>query len=239
MNMTEKFLAKIGYVNGPYASKKNNGRKFVSMVLKDGSKRFVSYPKFLVEVLLGRRLHAIEETIDHLDGDFDNNTWKNLRVIDKSNHARQDSGRKQRDVQVSCVWCSKKFLRPPKKLKASRRGNHAGPFCSKQCSGSYSTDLMYGRIRRLDPMPANYEVTYNKPNKFGYRTVDDLIKEQDIPPLSEKDILEALPRYRRKRTKLKRCLTCGNSVCKLQTNIVLLDVVRRPEKRSIGQTRTA
>lgn len=50
------------------------GRQSVQVCHLDGTRRYVPYPRFLVEVLLGRQLDPHEETVDHLDQDFTNNS---------------------------------------------------------------------------------------------------------------------------------------------------------------------
>lgn len=206
-----EFLKQIEYVNGPYVSSKNKGRKFISMKMVDGSKRFVSYPKFLVEALLGRILHPANETIDHINGDFHNNSWENLRIIDYPTHAKQDKSRQEKAL-VYCIWCGASLYRLPKLLKAARRRNHAGPFCSKRCSGKYSSDLMYGRSDRLDLTKIPKDVKYIKPIKSEYSTVLALAQKQGVDVLSEAEILAALPRHRRKEQEKRNCEVCSNPV---------------------------
>lgn len=71
-------------VFGPYFRK--DGRQHI-IVVKDGVKSTISYPKFLVESYLGRKL-SDQETIDHIDGNFLNNDFKNLRIVERKQHSK-------------------------------------------------------------------------------------------------------------------------------------------------------
>src|SRR5690606_5867052 len=90
-------------VYGPYLRK--DGRKHV-ILYKDGKRSTVSYPKFLMEQHLGRKLKP-HETVDHIDRDFTNDDITNLRVVDRSQHAKDDAKRvKYTQVEeLTCVWC--------------------------------------------------------------------------------------------------------------------------------------
>ena len=57
-------------VYGPY--KRKDDRQIVVVVHRNGKRRTVSYPKWLLECHLGRKLHKDRETVDHWDSDFNN-----------------------------------------------------------------------------------------------------------------------------------------------------------------------
>ena len=63
-------------VYGPYKAK--DSRLRVVLAFKDGSKKTVSYPKYIMEIHLGRYL-TIDETVDHIDCDPLNNDLTNTR----------------------------------------------------------------------------------------------------------------------------------------------------------------
>ena len=56
---------------GPY-SNSADGRLRCMIVFPNKKRKTISYPKYLMEVHLGRYLD-IDETIDHIDGNFLNN----------------------------------------------------------------------------------------------------------------------------------------------------------------------
>jgi len=98
-------------VYGPYV--RADKRQHVVLVLHDenGSivkRRTISYPKYLVEKYLDRYLNS-EETVDHIDGDFSNNSLENLRVVLRSLHAKSHASKRQ-TVQVQCLICGKTFV---------------------------------------------------------------------------------------------------------------------------------
>jgi len=70
---------------GPY-KRKSDGRQIVIVVEPNGRRRTVSYPKWLMEQHLGRKLDPNEETVDHIDSNFDNNNLDNLRIMPRKNH---------------------------------------------------------------------------------------------------------------------------------------------------------
>lgn len=140
-------LAIADKVLGPY--KRKDGRQIVIIVNDDGSKRTVSYPKFLVEQQLGRRLNPDSETIDHLDSNFDNNDLSNLAIVPRSEHSANDT-RRVKLVTFNCAWCNKEFERSPRLVRDKAKKNKAGPFCSRLCAGKYSRNLHLKLIDKFD-----------------------------------------------------------------------------------------
>ena len=150
---------------GPY--KMETGRLYVTIRYDDGRQRTVSYPKFLVEEQLGRKL-ADNEEVDHIDRDFTNNDPENLQVLDKITHLRLDALR-LRPVKFTCPICKKTFQRSGKRLRRiyeRKRKEHAGPFCSRKCAGIYSADVREGlRFRLIE----TYEEFLERHPKEYYR----------------------------------------------------------------------
>lgn len=135
-------LRKNVRIYGPYVRK--DGRKHV--IVYDGvTRRTVSYPKWLMEQHLGRFLND-DETVDHIDRDFTNNTISNLQILTRSKHASLDAKRVKK-VTVSCIECGVSMVREPKRLHENASNGKAGPFC-KSCAGRYGTDLQNKRIAR-------------------------------------------------------------------------------------------
>lgn len=136
-------------IYGPYIRK--DGRKHV--IVRHPTTRkatTVSYPKYLMEIQLGRKLDPNLETIDHKNNDFTDNSFENLRIIPRNQHASEDALRVI--IQpMKCVWCSN--LVPEKRLISRRRNltckSMSGPFCSRKCGGEYGAELQNHRIDKI------------------------------------------------------------------------------------------
>lgn len=126
-------------LKGPYSQK--NGRLQATLVFLDGTKRTISYPKYLIELHLGRYL-LDNETVDHIDGNFLNNDISNLQVLDRKEHCRLDVIR-NKDIKVNCTYCNKFFTIKGSKLHTRNRKdrNSSGYFCSRSCSGKYGAEI--------------------------------------------------------------------------------------------------
>ena len=142
-------------VYGPYVRK--DGRQHVILVYeghtkKSPNRRTVSYPKYLMEIHLGRELDPHLETVDHIDEDFTNNALGNLRILERSEHSKQDVKRNVL-LTCTCVECGAIFQRNPRSTNNSARRQRAGPFCSRSCSGRYGARVQGGGAT-LDPQSA-------------------------------------------------------------------------------------
>ena len=126
-------------VYGPYTRK--DGRQHV-IVHENGKRSTVSYPKYLLESKLGRKLLP-HETCDHIDNDYTNNSLDNLQVLTRGDNSRKHMALKLAEQgYFVCPECNKSFY----KLMRYARANNvvqkkAGPFCSKSCAGRYSQKL--------------------------------------------------------------------------------------------------
>lgn len=124
-----------------YACKDNRTRAY-----NKKTKTIVSYPKILMENILGRIL-APDEDVHHKDGNpLNNNPW-NLIVINKAEHDRlhmqQDKisekqkkyfGRKYFDKEMICPVCGNKFIWTARVQSSSKRNKtNAQPCCSRKC----------------------------------------------------------------------------------------------------------
>ena len=126
-------------IYGPYVRK--DGRKHVCIVFNDGSRKTVSYPKYLIEKHLNRYLIG-DETVDHIDRDFTNDDISNLRVIDRIQHAKDDALRVTTTVEATCVWC--KSYMGLINHRSRSKNIKSGPFCSRKCSGEYGASVQNG-----------------------------------------------------------------------------------------------
>lgn len=124
-------------VYGPYTRK--DGRQHV--ILYDGvTRQTISYPKYLVQQSLGRKL-ADNETVDHNDRDKSNDALTNLVIRDRVEHAKLDA-RRVTILPVKCSWCRRVFT--PSKDQGRKRGI----FCCKSCAGAYGAEIQNGRMKK-------------------------------------------------------------------------------------------
>lgn len=138
-------------VTGPYL--RPDGRKHVVVTFADGRKSTISYPKYLMEIHLGRKL-LTSETVDHIDRDYTNDNFNNLRVIVRSEHARQDALRVKK-VDIVCALCGIIFSRSANSVSHASKQRKAGPFCSRQCAGKYGTSIQHDK---KDALPVQQEI---------------------------------------------------------------------------------
>lgn len=74
-------------IYGPYTRK--DGRQHIVLYdFEKGLRKTMSYPKYLLEQKLGRELLP-NETCDHIDNDFTNNSLDNLQVLTREENARK------------------------------------------------------------------------------------------------------------------------------------------------------
>lgn len=165
-------------VHGPYT--RQDGRKIVIIINDDGSRRTVSYPKFLVEQHLGRELDPDKETVDHWDSNFNNNDINNLRIIPRREHSENDT-RRVKLHKFKCAWCNKKFERSPRLVRDKAKKNKSGPFCSRMCAGKYSRRLQLKLIDKFDVQP----VIDSKYYKKKYITASNIIDEEVIKYIND------------------------------------------------------
>lgn len=134
-------------VYGPYRRKDN---RQIVIVERNGVRRTVSYPKWLLEVQLGRPLDSNLETVDHWDSNVENNDISNLRIVPRDQHSADDT-RRAKNAQFKCAWCQKDFERSPRLIRDKAKKNKAGPFCSRSCGGKYSRMLQLKLIDKFAP----------------------------------------------------------------------------------------
>lgn len=130
-------------VHGPY--KRKDGRQHAIIINKDKnnketSRRTVSYPKLIAEILLDGDVWS-NETIDHFDRNFDNNDHSNLYIRKLSDHASLDALRVKVE-NAKCSYCNNIFT--PSVTQRNTTKEKAGPFCSRQCSGKYGSGVQNG-----------------------------------------------------------------------------------------------
>ena len=114
-----------------------DGRSRIVIVEDNGKRTSKSYPRFLVEQSIGRRLSANED-VHHKDGDVTNNCIENLEIIRHGEHQRLHSV-KYTDSEETCCVCGKRFIYSGKQWQRYysdlRRGRNRKITCSKKCAG--------------------------------------------------------------------------------------------------------
>ena len=135
-------------VYGPYTRK--DGRKHVIVYnLETQARKTISYPKWLMEQYLGRKLEDWE-TVDHINRDFTDDRIENFQILERKEHSSLDARRVKR-LRLACVWCGNVIMRFASKTRERHKEHVAGPFCSKRCSGQYGSDVQNNRIDKLPP----------------------------------------------------------------------------------------
>ena len=126
-------------VYGPYLRK--DGRKHVihyDEILK--TKRTQSYPRYLMELHLGRELTS-EEEVDHINGNFTDDRIQNLQLLTQRENKQKsiiETGRSEKFYEFDCPNCKKRATIPYRQYKHNQLNNgKTGPFCSRSCAGQY------------------------------------------------------------------------------------------------------
>ena len=118
-----------GYVcYGPYTRK--DGRSHVVLINRNSVNKTritVSYPKYLVECHLNKYLTE-NETVDHIDGNFSNNSLSNLRIVDRALHAKSHNLHKKEFIKY-CVICNTQFV-----TRNNERITCSSPHCRGKCA---------------------------------------------------------------------------------------------------------
>ena len=143
---------------------KLDGRSRIQLTFNDGTRKQMSYPKYLMECHLNRYL-TDDETVDHIDQNVQNNEISNLRVINRREHVSNDIVR-NKDVEVECAYCGKKFIIPGNKLQnRNRKDRHSsGYFCSRECAGRYGAEVQHHKREPNKPTPRIIPEKYTKHN---------------------------------------------------------------------------
>ena len=122
--------------------------RYYKYICKDGRTRMYymdkenrlctkSYPRFIMENHLGRKLND-DEDVHHIDGDKTNNDISNLEIVKHGEHQRQHST-KYINTEVECVVCGKRFIYTNKQMRRYNSDIKSGKYrnitCGKSCAG--------------------------------------------------------------------------------------------------------
>lgn len=122
-------------IYGPYQSKKDLRRRVIAY---DGSKRItISYPKFIMECILGKTIPSDMEVHHKNEIEFDDRI-ENFEIRDSQAHLR--GHRLSLPEFFKCPTCGEVFNLVGIKLSnfkrnKKRKPDMKGPYCSKSCAG--------------------------------------------------------------------------------------------------------
>ena len=132
-------------IYGPYLRK--DGRKHV-ILYENGNRTTVSYPKYVMENHLGRKLKKWE-TVDHINGDYRDDSIENLQVLSLADNARKGA-KTVKWLEFRCPMCYGKFSIRPSEYRANQlKRKKSGPFCSKKCAGRWGAAIQNGHVVQL------------------------------------------------------------------------------------------
>ena len=123
-------------IYGPYIRK--DGRKHIVIVDKDGNKKTKSYPRYLMELKIGRNLTELE-TVDHINEDFTDDRIENLQILSRSDNITKSKLLKPAEIfKFICPVCNIESEKPMRDVRHNRNNGKSGPYCSRVCAGKAS-----------------------------------------------------------------------------------------------------
>lgn len=147
-------------VYGPY-KRPSDGRSIVIVIDDKGNRNTISYPKYLMEKHLGRKLDKDLETVDHWDSNIDNNSIDNLRIVPRKEHSSDDT-RRVVNLKLNCAVCSREFERSPRLVRDKSKKGKTSAFCSRECAGKYSREVQLGLRDKMPPSDAPKSEYYKR-----------------------------------------------------------------------------
>lgn len=93
-------------IYGPY-TRITDGRRYVKIIYPNKKRLTMSYPKYLIECRLNEYLKK-DETVDHIDGNFLNDSPENLRIVERSEHL---TGKKLKVKEIIPEYTTNKKLK--------------------------------------------------------------------------------------------------------------------------------
>jgi len=122
-------------IYGPYTRK--DGRQVI-VCYENGKRKTISYPKYLLEKKLGRKLLP-DETCDHINNDSTDNRLDNLQVLSRADNAKKGMALRAKENGIfTCPICLKSFTRNMASVRHNLNLGKTGPYCSRSCAGKSS-----------------------------------------------------------------------------------------------------
>lgn len=130
-------------IHGPYT--RPDDRKHV-ILYENGYRRTISYPKFLLEQHLNRKLED-DEVVHHINEDYTDDRIENLEVKLRREHSRLHAATRPKAevITFNCPECGKEATKSMRVVKDNRKRGKAGPFCGKSCAGKYSNRIQFAK----------------------------------------------------------------------------------------------
>lgn len=111
-------------------------RRTLILVRHDGTKTSTQYARYLISTNVGRFLNK-NETVDHIDGDKQNDDIENLQILSLSENIRKTH--KKPDVFITCPVCKENFSRTRTQLRGKLKKAFDNKLCcSRKCGGVLS-----------------------------------------------------------------------------------------------------
>lgn len=111
------------------------------LVYEDGTMGSMSYPKFLMQKELGRNLEKWE-TVDHINDNRSDDRVENFQILSRKDNILK-SVKKGDMFYFICPECKKESERPLRHVRHARKQGKTGPFCSRECAGTYNARIQY------------------------------------------------------------------------------------------------
>jgi hypothetical protein len=129
---------------GPYTRK--DGRKHLCILHGDGRRQTLSYPRYLMQVHLGRELLP-HEHIDHINNNKLDNRIENLQILTRSENAKKHwIGVQRKTYEFICPCCGKTAVKYLNEVASNRKKGKKGPYCSRTCAGKHTYTRLAGSI---------------------------------------------------------------------------------------------
>lgn len=128
-------------IYGPYRNTDDNRARIV-IKFPNGRCTTRSYPKYLMELYLGRYLTENEQ-VHHKDENVLNDTIDNFEIKLLGEHQREHRLKYKQEITAECEYCKILFMLSPRQqitLKANQARGKTGPFCSRRCVGKYGRE---------------------------------------------------------------------------------------------------
>lgn len=121
------------------------GRRTVILFNDAKDRTSTQYGRYLLATKLGRYLTK-EETVDHIDGNKQNDSIDNLQIL--SHRENICKSQKKPDYECICPICGKSFIVPRQKasgIKARERILSGKRCCSRKCGSIQTSRTLSGK----------------------------------------------------------------------------------------------
>jgi hypothetical protein len=157
---------------GPY--QRSDGRSIIIVIDDKGNRKTTSFPKWVLEQHLGRKLDPDTETVDHWNSDINDNRIENLRIVPRDQHSADDT-RRVKLIKLKCEVCKKDFERSPRLIRDKSKKGKVSAFCSRECAGKYSREVQLGKRDKLPVQDAPTSEYYKR--KYVDASIDYLLEK--------------------------------------------------------------